>query len=142
MGQDFVKFSPGSFDLELSHELLGLDQQERQHMGLRSSSLRLRAGGGGNETDSGKGSELSGGSAHEQLDHMLSAVSSSGPHIDMLHAKSIARAAAGRVGARGGMGQRDSLQRQSLFFMKGVMDECTHIANFSGGLTVGGMARA
>lgn len=25
-----------------------------------------------------------------------------------------------------------SLQRESLSFMKGVMDECTHMANFSG----------
>lgn len=29
--------------------------------------------------------------------------------------------------------RRRSLQRESLCFMKGVMDECTHIANFSGG---------
>lgn len=26
----------------------------------------------------------------------------------------------------------DTLQRESLRFMKGVMDECTHVANFSG----------
>lgn len=29
-------------------------------------------------------------------------------------------------------GKNDSLQRESLRFMKGVMDECTHVANFSG----------
>lgn len=34
--------------------------------------------------------------------------------------------------ASGGAEQRGSLQRESLCFMKGVMDECTHIANFSG----------
>ncbi|XP_032080276.1 protein ABHD18 isoform X2 [Thamnophis elegans] len=28
-------------------------------------------------------------------------------------------------------GKNDSLQRESLRFMKGVMDECTHVANFS-----------
>lgn len=28
--------------------------------------------------------------------------------------------------------RRRSLQRESVCFMKGVMDECTHIANFSG----------
>ncbi|XP_069487199.1 protein ABHD18 isoform X3 [Ambystoma mexicanum] len=27
--------------------------------------------------------------------------------------------------------RRDTLQRESLLFMKGVMDECTHVANFS-----------
>lgn len=28
--------------------------------------------------------------------------------------------------------KRSSLQKESLIFMKGVMDECTHVANFSG----------
>lgn len=31
-----------------------------------------------------------------------------------------------------GVSRRRSLQRESFCFMKGVMDECTHIANFSG----------
>lgn len=152
MGQDFVKFSPRSFDtmsdLEFTHELLGLDHQDRQqHMGLRSSSLRSRAGGGG---DGGAGAGSGGGARGERrpgggvlsgtaaevkrecLDHMLSAVSSSRPHLEMLHAKSITRATR-QSGRQGGVGQRQSLQRESLYFMKGVMDECTHIANFSGG---------
>lgn len=28
--------------------------------------------------------------------------------------------------------RRKNLQKESLIFMKGVMDECTHVANFSG----------
>lgn len=28
--------------------------------------------------------------------------------------------------------RRKNLQKESLLFMKGVMDECTHVANFSG----------
>lgn len=28
--------------------------------------------------------------------------------------------------------RRNNLQKESLIFMKGVMDECTHVANFSG----------
>ncbi|XP_062380665.1 protein ABHD18 [Sardina pilchardus] len=135
MGQDFVKFSPGSFDtlsdLDLSHDLLGLDhrQQSQQQVGLGSSGPRSRAGSGGG----GRGNERGAGGVaaeREHLDHMLSAVSSSGPHLQMLHAKSISRAA-GRSGGHGVVGQRQSLQRESLHFMKGVMDECTHIANFS-----------
>lgn len=154
MGQDFVKFSPRSFDtlsdLEFTHDLLGLDHQDRQqHVGLRSSALRSRAGGGGDGGAGGAGGErsnrgagggvLSGTTAaveREHLDHMLSAVSSSRPHLEMLHAKSITRVAR-QGGGQGVVGQRQSLQRESLYFMKGVMDECTHIANFSGGARSG-----
>ncbi|XP_076147944.1 protein ABHD18 [Alosa pseudoharengus] len=139
MGQDFVKFSPGSIDtlsdLDFSHELLGLDHQQQsqqqQQVGLGSSAVRSQAGGGGGGSERVAGGEAAAAAAErERLDHMLSAVSSSGPHLEMLHAKSISRAAS-RRGGQGGMGQRQSLQRESLYFMKGVMDECTHIANFS-----------
>lgn len=56
------------------------------------------------------------------LERMLSSSVCSGQtHIDTLHSKSASRSPRHR-----------SLQRESLCFMKGVMDECTHIANFSG----------
>ncbi|XP_066498968.1 protein ABHD18 isoform X1 [Hoplias malabaricus] len=119
MGQDFVRNAPGSFDklfgLALSPGLLrlsggGLGERVRRQTGLGETPqavsdprLLLNQRGGDN------------------LDRMLSAVSSSRPHMDMLHAKNISS----------GGGQRQSLQRESLCFMKGVMDECTHIANFS-----------
>lgn len=114
MGQEFVKNAPGSFDslsdLDLTHDLLDIHSPERDHqMGLCSSRA----------SDSAL---LMGRRERDGLDQMLSAVSSSGPHLDMLHAKNITC----------GAGQRHSLQRESLCFMKGVMDECTHIANFSG----------
>ncbi|KTG31624.1 hypothetical protein cypCar_00008918 [Cyprinus carpio] len=113
MGQEFVKNAPGSFDslsdLDLTHDLLDIHSPERDHqMGLCSSRA----------SDSAL---LMGRRERDGLDQMLSAVSSSGPHLDMLHAKNITW----------GPGQRQSLQRESLCFMKGVMDECTHIANFS-----------
>lgn len=122
MGQEFVKNAPGSFDslsdLDLTHDLLDLHSPERDHqMGLRSTCSQ--PGTGGNASDS---APLMGRRERDGLDQMLSAVSSSGPHLDMLHAKNITCGAA----------QRPSLQRESLCFMKGVMDECTHIANFSG----------
>nr|AAH90706.1 Zgc:110741 [Danio rerio] len=111
MGQEFVKNAPGSFDgLDLTQELL----QSGQQVALRSSY----SGRPASDQDS---SVLMGRRERDGLDQMLSAVSSSAPHLDMLHAKSIAC----------GSGQRQSLQRESLCFMKGVMDECTHIANFS-----------
>lgn len=62
--------------------------------------------------------------AGDGLERMLSSSSAGGGHThsDTLDSKSVSRSA----------GQRRSLQRESLCFMKGVMDECTHIANFSG----------
>ncbi|XDV37582.1 hypothetical protein PO909_007160 [Leuciscus waleckii] len=121
MGQEFVKNAPGSFDslsdLDLGHDLLDLHSPERdQQMGLQSSCSQ--PGTEGHASDSAL---LMGRRERDGLDQMLSAVSSSGPHLDMLHAKNITY----------GTGQRQSLQRESLCFMKGVMDECTHIANFS-----------
>ncbi|XP_076842548.1 protein ABHD18 isoform X2 [Brachyhypopomus gauderio] len=56
-----------------------------------------------------------GRSGRGDVEHVLSAVGGAGGHrADTVHAKA----------AR-------SLQRESMCFMKGVMDECTHIANFS-----------
>lgn len=119
MGQEFVKNAPGSFDslpdLDLTHDLFNLRSPERDQMGLRCSQPST----GRDASDS---TLLMGHRDRDGLDQMLSAVSSSGPHLDMLHAKNITC----------GSGQRHSLQKESLCFMKGVMDECTHIANFSG----------
>uniref|UniRef100_A0A3B1JT77 Abhydrolase domain containing 18 n=1 Tax=Astyanax mexicanus TaxID=7994 RepID=A0A3B1JT77_ASTMX len=115
MGQDFVRNSPGSFEklsgLALSRDLLGLSGAEGEQVGGRP-------GAGGRGPDPSLLLQRRDG---DGLDRMLSAVSSSRPHMDMLHAKNVSP----------GAGQRHSLQRESLCFMKGVMDECTHIANFS-----------
>ncbi|TRY54649.1 hypothetical protein DNTS_031192 [Danionella cerebrum] len=105
MGQDLVKNSPSSFahlsELDLRENLLNPQIKLRSSPSTpQNPPLQMERGG---------------------LDPMLSAVSSSRPHLHMLHAQNI----------RCGAGQRQSLQRESLAFMKGVMDECTHIGNFS-----------
>ncbi|XP_036407209.1 protein ABHD18 [Megalops cyprinoides] len=119
MGQDFVKNSPSSLDslsdLDFTSDLLKLHQSEQGNLDLGASALHSRVGG----TSNGQG--LLVGRERDRLDQMLSAVSSSAPHMDMLNAKTITRMD----------GRRRTLQRESLCFMKGVMDECTHIANFS-----------
>ncbi|KAG9338580.1 hypothetical protein JZ751_025638, partial [Albula glossodonta] len=127
MGQDFVKNSPRSFDslsdLEFTSDLLGLHQSDHE-------KLRMGALGGPGSTatlgcsrvggaSSGRGLLI--GRERSGLDQMLSAVSSSTPHMDMLNAKNITQETP----------NHRTLQRESLGFMKGVMDECTHIANFS-----------
>ncbi|KAI1883818.1 hypothetical protein AGOR_G00235920 [Albula goreensis] len=127
MGQDFVKNSPRSFDslsdLEFTSDLLGLHQSDHE-------KLRMGASGGPGSAatlgcsrvggaSSGRGLLI--GRERSGLDQMLSAVSSSTPHMDMLNAKNITQETS----------NHRTLQRESLGFMKGVMDECTHIANFS-----------
>uniref|UniRef100_A0A8C9SF07 Abhydrolase domain containing 18 n=1 Tax=Scleropages formosus TaxID=113540 RepID=A0A8C9SF07_SCLFO len=119
MGQDFVKNSPDSFDtlssVDIPAGFLSLDGPQHENGDVPSSALSSQGRGGA----AGRTLLMSGHRGH--LDQMLSAVSSSHPHIDMLSAKNMSQQAR----------QRLSLQRESLGFMKGVMDECTHIANFS-----------
>ncbi|KAL0176216.1 hypothetical protein M9458_028546 [Cirrhinus mrigala] len=114
MGQEFVKNAPGSFDhlsdLDFTHDLLDLHSPKRDHQ-MELHSTCSQPGTGGHASGSAL---LMGRRERDGLDQML-------PHLDMLHAKNITC----------GAGQRHSLQRESLCFMKGVMDECTHIANFS-----------
>ncbi|KAF5906439.1 protein ABHD18 isoform X1, partial [Clarias magur] len=60
--------------------------------------------------------------ARDGLERMLSSsIGGSRTHVGALHGGSASHS----------VGQHRSLQRESLCFMKGVMDECTHIANFS-----------
>ncbi|MBN3305584.1 LAR1B protein, partial [Amia calva] len=125
MGQDFVKNAPISLDnlqhLDISKDILdfqGTDTErllgtERFHS-LEAHNTDIRA--------SGRRLGMDGGQRVGFLDQTLSAVSSSSPHMDMLSAKTITKEDR----------RRQSLQHESLCFMKGVMDECTHIANFSG----------
>lgn len=117
MGQDFVKSSPHGLDtlsdLDFPSDLLGLSTPEREHMALHSSA---RAGRGAD------GQGLLIGAEQNGLDQMLSEMRGTGPHMNMMHPKNTSQ----------GSGQRQSIHRESLDFMKGVMDECTHMANFSG----------
>lgn len=109
MGQEFLKSSLDTLSgLDLSTDILGLHAPERDRMGLRTSALHSRAREGANGQD-----QLIG--QHHGLDQMLSSVSMQHTNIN-----------------KGSGRQRQSLHTESLDFMKGVMDECTHIANFSG----------
>lgn len=105
MGQEFLKSSLDTLSgLDLSTDILGLHSPERDRMGMRTSALHSRAGEGANGQDHAHG-----------LDQMLSSVNMQHTNIN-----------------KGSGRQRQSLHTESLDFMKGVMDECTHIANFSG----------
>ncbi|XP_061109264.1 protein ABHD18 isoform X2 [Conger conger] len=119
MGQDFVKNAPRSFDslsdLDFTSDFLRLHQSEQEKLRMGASAMHSQVGG------ASAGRSLQIGRNHNGLDQMLSAVSSSAPHMEMLNAKNITQED----------GSRRTLQRESLGFMKGVMDECTHIANFS-----------
>lgn len=108
MGQEFLKSSLDTLSgLDLSTDILGLHAPERDRMGLRTSALHSRAREGANGQDQLIGQD-------HGLDQMLSSVSMQHTNIN-----------------KGSGRQRQSLHTESLDFMKGVMDECTHIANFS-----------
>ncbi|XP_055744530.1 protein ABHD18 [Salvelinus fontinalis] len=112
MGQEFLKSSLDTLSgLDLSTDILGLHAPKRNRMGLRTSALHSRAGEEANGQD-----QLIGREHDHGLDQILSSV-------NMQHSN---------INKGSGSGwQRQSLHIESLDFMKGVMDECTHIANFS-----------
>lgn len=119
MGPEFVK----NFD-SLEH-LLGLSGDDRASVGQNS-----KAGG---EAVAGQGLFI--GEDPEEgrarVDRLLSSANSSGMTLDTLprslHANKTLH------GKKTDLAQcyRPSLHRESISFMKGVMDECTHMANFS-----------
>ncbi|XP_078145352.1 protein ABHD18 isoform X2 [Centroberyx gerrardi] len=125
MGQDLVKNSPGSLG-SLEH-LLGLAGDEGTSVGQYS-----RAGG---EAEAGRGLLIGGdpgeGRAGARLDQLFLSVNSSGRSLDSLPRSLHAHNTLHAKNTGSGKGCRPSLQRESLSFMKGVMDECTHMANFS-----------
>ncbi|KAM9412896.1 protein ABHD18 [Salvelinus alpinus] len=112
MGQEFLKSSLDTLSgLDLSTDILGLHAPERDRMGLRTSALHSRAGEEANGQD-----QLIGREHDHGLDQILSSVNMQHTNINK---------------GSGSGWQRQSLHIESLDFMKGVMDECTHIANFS-----------
>lgn len=122
MGQDFVKNSPSSVDslsnLDLNSSILNLD--------TRSKVLSSEVGHCLSTSKSTLSASLEGLLMQEPpkmqcINQTFSTSSSSNKDFTseqkhLIHGKS------------------DTLQRESLRFMKGVMDECTHVANFSGTL--------
>lgn len=125
MGQELMKSSPGGVD-SLEH-LLGLSGDDRA-----SEAQYSKAGG---EAEAGRGLLIGGdpgrGRAGDKVDQLLSSLNSSGTSLDNLprsfHAKNTLHAKK----TDSGKCCQPSLCKESISFMKGVMDECTHMANFS-----------
>ncbi|XP_039670256.1 protein ABHD18 isoform X5 [Perca fluviatilis] len=119
MGPEFAK------NVDSSEHLLVLSGGDRATVGLNS-----KAGG---EAEAGRGlfigGGLEGGSA--RVDQLLSSVNSSGMSLDTLPRSLLANNTL--LGKKTDFAKccRPSLHRESISFMKGVMDECTHMANFS-----------
>ncbi|XP_074503870.1 protein ABHD18 isoform X2 [Sebastes fasciatus] len=113
MGPDFAQ------NVDSLEHLLGL-----------SGDQNPKAGG---EAETGRGLLIGGGpeGGRASVDQLLSSVNSSGMSLDTLprslHANNTL------PGKKTDLAKcyRPSLHRESISFMKGVMDECTHMANFS-----------
>lgn len=107
MGQDFVKDSPKSVDslthLKLAASLFCLNSKQEP---LSSDSLQTAS-------SSDNGFMFQGGSKVSYIEQAMTAGVSS--HQNRESTK-----------------RSEALQKESLLFMKGVMDECTHVGNFSG----------
>ncbi|XP_028445057.1 protein ABHD18 isoform X2 [Perca flavescens] len=118
MGPEFAK------NVDSSEHLLVLSGDDRATVGLNS-----KAGG---EAEAGRGlfigGGLEGGSA--RVDQLLSSVNSSGMSLDTLPSLLANNTLLGKK-TDFAKCYRPSLHRESISFMKGVMDECTHMANFS-----------
>lgn len=120
MGQDFVKNSPSSVDslsnLDLNSSMLNLDTRNKvlsPDVGhcLSTSKSTLNA--------SAEGLLVQETPKMQCINQTFSTSSSSNKDLTSEQKHLIS-------------GTSDTLQRESLRFMKGVMDEFTHVANFSG----------
>ncbi|KAJ7326968.1 hypothetical protein JRQ81_016727 [Phrynocephalus forsythii] len=118
MGQDFVKNSPSSVDslrnLELNSGVLNLDIKSQVLSSEVSRCLST------NNTVGPSAEDLLLQEAQKmQCVNQTFSTNTSNNNDFSSKRKNLIR------------GRRDRLQRESLRFMKGVMDECTHVANFS-----------
>ncbi|XP_010751631.1 protein ABHD18 isoform X1 [Larimichthys crocea] len=126
-GADSFKMGPGHVEnVDCLEHLLGLSRQDRASVVQNS-----KAGG---EAEARQGLMIGGPEgcrAGDRVHQYLSSVNTSGTNVDtlpgsphsnnILHGKKMDTAKC----------CRPSLHRESISFMKGVMDECTHMANFS-----------
>nr|XP_056711404.1 protein ABHD18 isoform X1 [Euleptes europaea] len=119
MGQDFVKNSPSSVDslnsLDLNSSVLNLDTRSKVPSSeggrwLSTSKSTLSA--------SAEGLLMQEAPKMQCINQTFSTSSNSNKDFICEQKHLIS-------------GKSDTLQRESLRFMKGVMDECTHVANFS-----------
>ncbi|XP_053559623.1 protein ABHD18 isoform X1 [Bombina bombina] len=118
MGQEFVKNSPRSVDnlteLKMASSIFRLNSNR--------DSLSTKAAQPFHSSNNAEELMLQGGANMAYVGQALTG------------ANNCRSTTAGSTG-KGQMGKdekkREALQRESLLFMKGVMDECTHVANFS-----------
>ncbi|XP_008110244.2 protein ABHD18 [Anolis carolinensis] len=119
MGQDFVKNSPSSVDslshLDLNSSVLNLDIRSKV---LSSESCCSLSTNRNTLSASTEGLLVQEAPKMQCTNQTFSTSSSSNKNFSNAEKNLIS-------------GKRDRLQRESLMFMKGVMDECTHVANFS-----------
>ncbi|XP_078232831.1 protein ABHD18 isoform X2 [Pogona vitticeps] len=118
MGQDFVKNSPSSVDslrnLELNSGMLNLDIRSEVLSSEVSRSL-------GTNKDS----------LDPSAEELLVQEAQKMQYVNQTFSPTTSNKDFSSEGKNLIRGRRDRLQRESLRFMKGVMDECTHVANFS-----------
>ncbi|XP_040904429.1 protein ABHD18 [Toxotes jaculatrix] len=97
--------------------------------------LGLSGGERGGKSEAGRGLLIGGclesGGARDRVDHLLSSVNSGGTSLDSLSRNMNANTTLHGKKSDSAKCFRPSLHRESISFMKGVMDECTHMANFS-----------
>lgn len=120
-GADSFKMGPElGKNADCLEHLLGLSGDDGASVGKNSKAGRGLLIGGGPE----------GGGARGSLDQLLSSVNCRGTSLDTrpsLHVNNTPH----EKKTDSAKCCRPSLHRESISFMKGVMDECTHMANFS-----------
>uniref|UniRef100_A0A8D2JLD7 Abhydrolase domain containing 18 n=1 Tax=Varanus komodoensis TaxID=61221 RepID=A0A8D2JLD7_VARKO len=119
MGQDFVKNSPSSVDslsnLDLNSSMLNLDSRSKV---VSSEAGYCLSANKNTLSASAEGMLVQEAPNIQCINQTFSTSSSSNKDFSSEQKRLIS-------------GKSSSLQRESLMFMKGVMDECTHVANFS-----------
>ncbi|CAM4546600.1 unnamed protein product [Lepidochelys olivacea] len=119
MGQDFVKNSPNSVDslnnLALTSRMLNLDTTSKI---LSTEAIHCLSTSKSTLSASSEKHLLQDAPTMQCINQTFS--TSSNKNFTSLQKHLISEER-----------KRDALQRESLRFMKGVMDECTHVANFS-----------
>ncbi|XP_025044799.2 protein ABHD18 isoform X1 [Pelodiscus sinensis] len=121
MGQDFVKNSPNSVDslnnLALTSRMLNLDTTSKI---LSTEAIHCLSTSKSTACASSERLLLQDAPTMQCINETFSTSSSSNKNFIKQKERWISEER-----------KRDTLQRESQRFMKGVMDECTHIANFS-----------
>ncbi|XP_042193019.1 protein ABHD18 isoform X1 [Callorhinchus milii] len=120
MGQEFVKNSPSSLD-NLQHIDLDADIQD---LNVKRPGIRTGA-----VTQLHREKATIGASAAEVLFQDASKTNCSSYGINSVITNKYLLYENNELLKRGK--RRTSLERESMLFMKGVMDECTHVGNFS-----------